>query len=61
MGLGYVGLPLALEFARAGYRVTGFDTDPEKAASVNAGHSRESHTQSKRSVGRSFGREMRCL
>ena len=28
MGLGYVGLPLALEFVRAGYRVIGLDTDP---------------------------------
>ena len=29
IGLGYVGLPLAIEFARAGYRVTGIDTDPD--------------------------------
>ena len=28
MGLGYVGLPLALEFVRAGYRVFGLDSDP---------------------------------
>ena len=31
IGLGYVGLPLAVEFAKAGFRVTGFDTDGEKA------------------------------
>lgn len=39
IGLGYVGLPLAIEFARAGYRVSGIDTDPEKVAGINAGHS----------------------
>ncbi|MCZ6515505.1 MAG: hypothetical protein O6850_06545, partial [Acidobacteria bacterium] len=27
IGLGYVGLPLMMEFARAGFAVTGFDTD----------------------------------
>jgi UDP-N-acetyl-D-glucosamine dehydrogenase len=30
VGLGYVGLPLALEFAKAGFTVTGFDVDSEK-------------------------------
>ena len=30
VGLGYVGLPLAMAFARAGYSVTGFDIDPSK-------------------------------
>src|SRR5580765_8012256 len=30
IGLGYVGLPLAVEFARAGFSVTGFDVDPSK-------------------------------
>ena len=30
IGLGYVGLPLSIEYARAGFRVTGIDTDPEK-------------------------------
>jgi UDP-N-acetyl-D-glucosamine dehydrogenase len=39
IGLGYVGLPLAIEFARAGYRVTGIDTDPEKVTGINAGKS----------------------
>ena len=29
VGLGYVGLPLAVEFARAGFRVTGIDNDTE--------------------------------
>ena len=30
IGLGYVGLPLALEFAKAEFRVTGFERDEEK-------------------------------
>lgn len=30
IGLGYVGLPLVLEFCKAGFPVTGFDIDPEK-------------------------------
>jgi UDP-N-acetyl-D-glucosamine dehydrogenase len=37
LGLGYVGLPLALESARAGFSVTGIDKNPEKAAKVNQG------------------------
>jgi len=39
VGLGYVGLPLAVEFAKAGFRVTGIEIDREKAASINAGRS----------------------
>jgi UDP-N-acetyl-D-glucosamine dehydrogenase len=39
IGLGYVGLPLAVEFARAGFYVTGFDIDNEKVADINAGRS----------------------
>src|SRR5258705_1176119 len=39
MGLGYVGLPLAVEFARAGFTVTGFDVDASKIAEINAGRS----------------------
>jgi UDP-N-acetyl-D-glucosamine dehydrogenase len=35
VGLGYVGLPLAVEFARAGFAVTGIDIDPHKVAAVN--------------------------
>ena len=31
IGLGYVGLPLAVEFAHAGFTVTGFDVDSSKA------------------------------
>ncbi len=39
VGLGYVGLPLAIELARSGFSVTGFDVDPEKVASIQAGRS----------------------
>jgi len=39
VGLGYVGLPLAVEFAKAGFRVTGIDVNAAKAARVNAGDS----------------------
>jgi UDP-N-acetyl-D-glucosamine dehydrogenase len=39
IGLGYVGLPLALEFASAGYTVRGFDLDGEKIETLRAGES----------------------
>jgi UDP-N-acetyl-D-glucosamine dehydrogenase len=39
VGLGYVGLPLALEFAKAGFRVTGFELDEDKARAINEGQS----------------------
>ena len=34
VGLGYVGLPLLIEFARAGFQATGFEKDPEKVARI---------------------------
>jgi UDP-N-acetyl-D-glucosamine dehydrogenase len=39
IGLGYVGLPLALLFNEAGFPVTGFDIDPEKVKALNNGRS----------------------
>jgi UDP-N-acetyl-D-glucosamine dehydrogenase len=39
VGIGYVGLPLVLEFARAGYEVTGYDKDSAKVQLLNAGES----------------------
>jgi UDP-N-acetyl-D-glucosamine dehydrogenase len=39
VGLGYVGLPLAVEFGHAGFHVTGIDVQPEKAALINEGKS----------------------
>lgn len=38
IGLGYVGLPLAVEKAKAGYKTIGFDIQKKKVDLVNAGH-----------------------
>src|SRR5271167_2454098 len=43
IGCGYVGLPLALRFAEAGHKVTGFDTDPNKVSMLNVGKSYIEH------------------
>ena len=40
IGLGYVGLPLAVEFAKAGLDVTGFDVDQSKVDLLNSGTGR---------------------
>lgn len=37
IGLGYVGLPLAVEFAKAGFRVTGIDIDQDRVDAINRG------------------------
>ena len=39
VGLGYVGLPLAVAFAEAGHEVVGLDADPSRVDSLNAGRS----------------------
>lgn len=39
IGLGYVGLPLAVVFAEAGFRVVGIDVDARKVDAINAGQS----------------------
>jgi len=39
LGLGYVGLPLAVEFARGGLTVTGIDVLEAKCAQINRGES----------------------
>ncbi len=39
VGLGYVGLPLAVEFAKVGFRVTGIDRWKKKVVTINAGKS----------------------
>jgi UDP-N-acetyl-D-glucosamine dehydrogenase len=39
IGLGYVGLPLALEFAGAGFQVHGIDVDPRKVKALSGGRS----------------------
>jgi UDP-N-acetyl-D-glucosamine dehydrogenase len=46
VGLGYVGLPLALQFAKNGVHVIGLDIDPEKVDSLNKGQSYIKHIES---------------
>ena len=43
VGLGYVGLPLSLQFAKAGVPVLGFDVDPTKIETLNQGRSYIKH------------------
>lgn len=50
IGLGYVGLPLALTFIEKGFRVMGFDVDPEKPAALLAGKSYIKHLDPARIV-----------
>ena len=46
IGLGYVGLPLALRFSDVGYRVLGFDIHPGKVERLNNGHTLIEHIPS---------------
>jgi UDP-N-acetyl-D-glucosamine dehydrogenase len=55
IGLGYVGLPLALLFEEAGLRVVGFDVDPKKPAALQRGESYFQHIGAER-VARAFAR-----
>lgn len=48
IGMGYVGLPLALEFAHAGFMVIGFDVDANKTESLNIGTSYIRHIPSEK-------------
>lgn len=48
IGLGYVGLPLLLAFAKAGFRVIGFDIDPKKIQSLRSGKSYIKHIASEK-------------
>lgn len=54
IGLGYVGLPLALVFEEAGFQVLGFDTDSAKPGALNRGESYIRHIGSER-VRKAFG------
>ncbi len=47
IGLGYVGLPLALQFAKNGVEVIGLDIDPEKISALNGGSSYIKHIAAK--------------
>jgi UDP-N-acetyl-D-glucosamine dehydrogenase len=46
IGLGYVGLPLLMEFCRAGFPVLGFDLDRKKVEALHAGSSYIKHIPS---------------
>ncbi|MCF8053881.1 MAG: nucleotide sugar dehydrogenase [Deltaproteobacteria bacterium] len=48
IGLGYVGLPLAIEFCRAGFQVIGFDLDVEKVDTLTEGKSYIKHIEAER-------------
>ena len=48
IGLGYVGLPLALRYSEAGYKVLGFDVDPEKPQKLKSGHTYFKHISDER-------------
>jgi UDP-N-acetyl-D-glucosamine dehydrogenase len=48
VGMGYVGLPLGLVFVEAGFKVIGFDVDPQKVASLNDGKSYIAHIKPER-------------
>ncbi len=55
IGLGYVGLPLALVFEESGFAVTGFDVDPAKPEALHRGESYIRHIGRER-VARAFAR-----
>ena len=46
IGLGYVGLPLAIEFYKKGFQVAGFDIDPKKVEMLKRGRSYIRHIKS---------------
>jgi len=43
IGLGYVGLPLAIRYTQVGYKVLGFDIDPSKGEKISSGQSYIKH------------------
>jgi len=51
IGLGYVGLPLALQFAESGTKVIGLDIDPEKVSKLTKGESYLMHVPAARIAG----------
>ena len=48
VGMGYVGVPLGIEFAERGLEVVGFDTDAEKIKNINSGKQIMKHISSKK-------------
>ena len=60
IGLGYVGLPVAVAFARTGAPVIGFDTDPKRVEELRSGHDRTLEvTQARAAVREARGRRRR--
>jgi UDP-N-acetyl-D-glucosamine dehydrogenase len=51
IGLGYVGLPLVIEFCKVGFQVTGFDVDAKKVELLEQGKSYIKHIDSERIAG----------
>ena len=47
VGLGYVGLPLAIRFSEEGFKTIGFDIDPKKISFLNMGQSYIKHIDDK--------------
>ena len=59
IGLGYVGLPLALLYTEAKFRVTGFDIDQRKVATLTSGGSYIQSNSTYRDPGRTLTRFLR--
>ena len=60
IGLGYVGLPLALLFARSGFAATGFDIDPEKVRKLTGGETYIKHIPAESIVEQTRARRFRA-
>jgi UDP-N-acetyl-D-glucosamine dehydrogenase len=60
IGLGYVGLPLALAFVEAGFRVLGFDVDPTKVATLERGECYIRHIDGGRVAAATVGGSFSC-
>jgi UDP-N-acetyl-D-glucosamine/UDP-N-acetyl-D-galactosamine dehydrogenase len=63
IGLGYVGLPVAVSFARTGVPVVGFDVDARRISELNAGHdrTREVETDDLRHASLSFSDDLAAI
>ena len=51
IGLGYVGLPLVIQFAKSGVQVLGIDVDDKKVEALNRGESYIKHIPKQRIAG----------
>ncbi|MBN2380857.1 nucleotide sugar dehydrogenase [candidate division WOR-3 bacterium] len=59
VGMGYVGLPLALTYAEEGFKVIGYDIDEKKASAIKAGQTYIKHISSERIQG-AVKKRMEC-